>query len=455
MEHALEQVGRLTDSELICRLERLVQADRALSAKLLVHLGELDERRLFAGRGFGSMFEYCRHGLRMSDAEAYLRIQAARVGRRFPLVVERLAAGAVHLTAIKLLSSHLTQENHVQLLDRVRGRTKREVEVIVAELSPKPDVPARVRKLPDVQKPAPQPSDGAPAAACVQPLARESSAAQPPTREALAIAPSQPAPQPSGEVLATTTVLVVSKELTEDGTTAQATNAHAAQVTVAAPEPKAGQPMAAEASQSFALQSPPPRATVTPLGLGRFKLALTLGQDAHDALDQLRELLRHQNPSGDLTRIVERALLEMLERTKKQRFALHSAPARRTVRKSDLDDKDNAKDTATDHAKAKVSDSAKGPSRYIPREVLRQVHARDAGQCTFVSPDGRRCTERGFLEIHHHHTTFARGGQATVENLRLTCRVHNRYFAEQDYGPGFLRNKLRQVAARSGEQLRL
>ena len=59
----------------------------------------------------------------MSEAEAYLRIQAAKVGRRFPLVLERLGAGAVHLTAIKLLAPHLTEDNHAQLLDRVQGMT--------------------------------------------------------------------------------------------------------------------------------------------------------------------------------------------------------------------------------------------------------------------------------------------------------------------------------------------
>ena len=89
LAHAQEEVSRLTDAELVFRLERLVQADRALSAKLLVHLGELDERRLFLVRGYSSTFDYCRKALRMSEAEAYLRIQAARVGRRFPLVVER------------------------------------------------------------------------------------------------------------------------------------------------------------------------------------------------------------------------------------------------------------------------------------------------------------------------------------------------------------------------------
>jgi hypothetical protein len=62
---------------------------------------------------------------------------------------ERLGAGAVHLSAIKLLAPVLTEANHASLLDRARGKSKRQIELIVAELLPKADVPARLRKLPD------------------------------------------------------------------------------------------------------------------------------------------------------------------------------------------------------------------------------------------------------------------------------------------------------------------
>jgi hypothetical protein len=35
----------------------------------------------------------------------------------------------------------------------------------------------------------------------------------------------------------------------------------------------------------------------------------------------------------------------------------------------------------------------------------------------------------------------ARGGLATVDNLRLRCRAHNQYEAERTFGSGFLRDK--------------
>ena len=79
----------------------------------------------------------------MSEAEAYLRIQAARLGRQ---LLTRMAA---HLTAIKLLGPHLTPDNHVRVLDQARGKNKREIELLVAALAPKPDVPSQMRKLPE------------------------------------------------------------------------------------------------------------------------------------------------------------------------------------------------------------------------------------------------------------------------------------------------------------------
>jgi hypothetical protein len=81
MAFGVDEIRCVADDELVCAVKGLVKADRMLSAKLLVHLGELHARELYLARGFSTMFEYCRSELRMSEAEAYLRILAAKVGR--------------------------------------------------------------------------------------------------------------------------------------------------------------------------------------------------------------------------------------------------------------------------------------------------------------------------------------------------------------------------------------
>jgi hypothetical protein len=149
MEQVMMDVGRVTDQELIARLRHLVCADRTLSACLLVHVGEVDARGLYREYAYSSMFAYCVEEFQMSEAEAYLRIQAARLGRQFPLILQLFANGSLHLTAIKLLGPHQTAANHAQLLEQASGKNKREIELIVAAVAPRPDVPSRMRKLPE------------------------------------------------------------------------------------------------------------------------------------------------------------------------------------------------------------------------------------------------------------------------------------------------------------------
>jgi 5-methylcytosine-specific restriction endonuclease McrA len=47
-----------------------------------------------------------------------------------------------------LLRPHLTAENYVAVLDRARHKCKRDIEHLIVQLQPKPEVPSFVRKLP-------------------------------------------------------------------------------------------------------------------------------------------------------------------------------------------------------------------------------------------------------------------------------------------------------------------
>jgi hypothetical protein len=223
---------------------------------------------------------------------------------------------------------------------------------------------------------------------------------------------------------------VSSVRVTQAAAPAAPTTRLAAQA-VSASEASVATPPDDASRAPFALEAPRARASSTPLSPGRFKLELTAGQALHDKLQQLTNLLRHQVPDGDLAIIVERAVDLLLDKTVKQRFAQTRAPRK---------------------ARA-IKRSRKPNSRYIPRAVMRQVHQRDAGQCTFVSPDGKRCCERGFLEFHHH-VPYGRGGEATADNLRLACRAHNELFAERDFGAGYMRSKLLHARARAHRRTR-
>ncbi len=148
MRTSLSSFTTLTDTELLAAVHRLAGCERHATAALIASLAEVDVRRLYLGEGCSSLFTYCTRVLHLSEHAAYNRIEAARAARQFPIVLERLADGALTLTAVRLLAPHLTSGNHMALLDAARHRSRHDIERLVATLRPKPDVPAAVRKLP-------------------------------------------------------------------------------------------------------------------------------------------------------------------------------------------------------------------------------------------------------------------------------------------------------------------
>ncbi len=79
-----------------------------MEAELLVHLGEIDERKLYLDRAFSSMFAFCVGELGFSEDAAYNRIGVARAARRLPVILEAVRSGQVHLTGLRLLVSEDT-----------------------------------------------------------------------------------------------------------------------------------------------------------------------------------------------------------------------------------------------------------------------------------------------------------------------------------------------------------
>ena len=141
----------LSDDELLRRLAELLHQSRRSEVDLVAHIGEVDERKLYAREAAPSMFAYCTDVLHLSEAEAYLRIGAARASRAHPMLLTMLGDGRLHLTAIAKLAPHLTRENRDAILKRATHASKRRIEELVAEMAPRPDVPAAMRKLPERQ----------------------------------------------------------------------------------------------------------------------------------------------------------------------------------------------------------------------------------------------------------------------------------------------------------------
>jgi hypothetical protein len=136
-------------------------------------------------------------------------------------------------------------------------------------------------------------------------------------------------------------------------------------------------------------------------------------------------LLGHQIPSGDLAEVLDRALDLLIAHLEKRKFAATDKPRRPKAGRTCL-------------------------GRHIPAEVKRAVAERDGRRRTFVADTGHRCEARKRLE-YDHIVEVARGGQSTVDNVRLRCRAHKQYTAEHTFGPGFMNRRREEARRRVGE----
>ena len=316
-------------------------------AEALADLGEIEARGLYRAQGYPSMYAFCVGRCHMTEQAALKRISAARTAREFPSIFEALAEGRLHLTAVVTLASKLTAENAAELLQSAAHKTTFEIQRLLAERFPRPDLPTIVTSL-----------------------------ATP-----LELSPVNLEAHDSGEP--------------QDG-------------------PSELSSRRVEEHQAISGATPPPRPRVTPLSAERVALQVTISRHTHDKITRAKDLLGHVIPSGSLEQVLDQALDALIEKLEKRKYG------------------------ATDKPR-EASQESENP-RYIPARVRRAVRERDQDRCTFVALNGRRCEARRFLEFDHV-LEFARGGKSTTENLRLRCRAHNQFTAEQTYGAQFMEAK--------------
>ena len=337
-----ESLRSLSDNQVLSSTDSIVIEDRKLTLRLLLHLHEIERRKLYAKRGYASMFVYCTKHLKLSEPAAVRRIKTARCLVRFPELCSFLESGEVNLTTVSMIARILRPENKHTLLARIRGKSRREVEAVVAEYEPRAALP------PDTVR------------TVVVPVPRAASA---------------------GQIF--TVASDGGKSSTVDGSTPDCD---------------------VQESRS---------ATVAPVLERRALIQFTAGEEFMDLVERVRSIASHRlKPNATFEQVFALALSEYVKR--EDPIERHE---RREVKKGVA-------------IVAKVS--AKSP-RNIPAHVRDHVFARDKGRCTFTGTTGTRCDSTRHLQIDHI-IPVARGGSATIDNLRLLCAKHNRLEAERLIG---------------------
>jgi hypothetical protein len=255
----------LSDQDLLAHIDRLAGRERNATAELVAHLAVLDARpSVYAALGYGSLFNYCTQALRLSEDAACNRIETAKVCRRFPVLLAHLASGAMTLSSVRLVGRHLTAENHETVIARAIGGTLREVEMLIAELAPRPDAPTFMRRLP---RPSERPDVG---------------------------------------------------DVVVAGTTSVLSEPPAATVTVTASAPPTSPAASAKVT----------RPIVKPTAPDRYRLQFTINQDTHDRLRRVQALLGREIPGGDPAAIFDCALKLLEAQLEKTKLAAVTRPSR-------------------------------------------------------------------------------------------------------------------------------
>jgi 5-methylcytosine-specific restriction endonuclease McrA len=402
----------LSDSDILSRVRDLTARERKLTLSLILHLNEIERRSLHLKEGYSSMFDYCTTGLGYSEPAAIRRIVTARCVARFPEVYGLLETNELNLSSVARVSRVLTAANKDVLLARIRRRSHREVEAVVAEYQPR-------AKLRDVVRPVVVRVPDA-----LAPLLG-SNAHHDPGADAVAIG--------SSATVSNTNAGVVGVNASADAVAGAA---------VADADPVAVSNTSAcekaaylrcegdfDPTQSTGESS---RAFVTEKCI---QFQFTASEAFQTKFEKIKTLAWHRLPSNpSLEQVFELALDFFIARQDPR-----SRRERREQRRKRALAKVRSSDTETPKAVAR-SPQAPCQSRYIGAIVKDEVFGRDDGQCSYLSANGRRCTSRTALQIDHIKPV-ARGGASTLDNLRLLCAYHNRLESERLMGPLARRDK--------------
>ncbi len=134
----------LSNEELVKTLETLRGTERETTLAILYHLAELGKRESYRELGYSSLFDYCTRKLCYSGASVQRRIAGARCLQEHPELGELFLRGEVNLCTIATASQSLI-ENKTSVAE-ITGKSKREVEMIVAKLAPVAQKPREVVK---------------------------------------------------------------------------------------------------------------------------------------------------------------------------------------------------------------------------------------------------------------------------------------------------------------------
>ncbi len=143
----MTHLSKLNDQDLVEKIKSLAKEERRITQEVLEHLREVEARRLYAARGYGSLFEFCIKELGYSEGSAQRRISSMRLIKILPEAKEKLQEGGVSLSTLSQLQSFIRKEEaHREvklsiekkrgLLELIENKSQKECEREFVKISP-------------------------------------------------------------------------------------------------------------------------------------------------------------------------------------------------------------------------------------------------------------------------------------------------------------------------------
>jgi hypothetical protein len=131
--------------ELDQELARELTIERGYTIKTIFLVAEMIRRETFVELGYSSIWDYLRRVHQQSDTMIHYRTRCAEAVSRFPQVVEPLRTGRLCMTTLAKLMEIMNESNCEALLAEALGKSKRDVERIIAKEKPR-EIPKDVTR---------------------------------------------------------------------------------------------------------------------------------------------------------------------------------------------------------------------------------------------------------------------------------------------------------------------
>ena len=151
----------LSDQDLHDDTVQIAQDEREKTQKILLHLREVERRKLYLKHRLDSLHSYCTAVLKYSEGSASRRVNASRLLGDLPEIAEKVLKGQVNLSNLSMAQSFIRADERSsgqqmplemkrEILERIESVTQDQAARALVELLPNVHLSRdRIRPLPE------------------------------------------------------------------------------------------------------------------------------------------------------------------------------------------------------------------------------------------------------------------------------------------------------------------